>query len=102
MNDTIRSIFARPADGGARPRVRINDVVMRDGFQMEAQFVPTEDKVRLAELLAEAGCAKIEVSSFTSPKAIPSLRDAEAGQPEAGQPGEPGQAEERVLEGAEQ
>ena len=31
-----------------------------------------------------------------------SLRDAEAGQPEAGQPGEPGQAEERVLEGAEQ
>ena len=78
MNDTIRSIFARPADGGARPRVRINDVVMRDGFQMESQFVPTEDKVRLAELLAEAGCAKIEVSSFTSPKAIPSLRDAEA------------------------
>lgn len=64
--------------GGAGQRIRINDVVMRDGFQMEAQFVPTEDKVRLAELLAAAGCAKVEVSSFTSPKAIPSLRDAEA------------------------
>ncbi|MBU3595153.1 hydroxymethylglutaryl-CoA lyase [Polynucleobacter sp. 86C-FISCH] len=58
-------------------RIYFNDVVMRDGLQIEANFVPTDDKVKLVDKLSECGFAKIEVTSFTSPKAIPMLRDAE-------------------------
>ena len=58
-------------------RIYFNDVVLRDGFQMEPAFVPTDDKVALTDALSECGFAKIEVTSFTSAKAIPMLRDAE-------------------------
>jgi hydroxymethylglutaryl-CoA lyase len=58
-------------------RIYFNDVVTRDGFQIEPNFIPTDDKVKLIDGLSECGFAKIEVTSFTSPKAIPMLRDAE-------------------------
>ena len=58
-------------------RVYFNDVVTRDGFQIEPNFIPTDDKVHLIDELSQCGFAKIEVTSFTSPKAIPMLRDAE-------------------------
>jgi hydroxymethylglutaryl-CoA lyase len=62
----------------AGERVYVNDVVMRDGLQIEPVFVPTEEKVRLANRLSRTGLHKIEVTSFTSAKAIPALQDAEA------------------------
>ena len=62
--------------GGGR-RIHIQEVGTRDGLQMEPQFVPTEDKIALVDQLSATGVAKIEVTSFTSPKAIPALRDAE-------------------------
>jgi len=55
----------------------IHEVVARDGLQIEPQFVPTERKVELIDALSEMGLAKIEVTSFVSPKAVPNLRDAE-------------------------
>jgi hydroxymethylglutaryl-CoA lyase len=58
-------------------RIYFNDVVTRDGFQIEPNFIPTEGKVHLINELSECGFAKIEATSFTSPKAIPMLRDAE-------------------------
>lgn len=58
-------------------RIYFNDVVTRDGFQIEPNFIPTEDKVRLINAMGQCGFAKIEVTSFTSPKAIPMLKDAE-------------------------
>jgi hydroxymethylglutaryl-CoA lyase len=58
-------------------RIFFNEVVTRDGFQIEPGFVPTDDKVALVDALSDCGFAKIEVTSFTSPKAIPMLRDAE-------------------------
>lgn len=58
-------------------RMFIHEVVTRDGFQMEPAFVPTDAKVALVDALSECGFAKIEVTSFTSAKAIPMLRDAE-------------------------
>jgi hydroxymethylglutaryl-CoA lyase len=57
-------------------RVSINEVAVRDGFQSEPEFVPTEDKIRFIDRLSQTGLAKIEVTSFVSPKAIPNLRDA--------------------------
>ena len=59
-------------------RLYIQEVVTRDGFQAESSFIPTEQKIALINRLSHAGYAKIEVSSFTSPKAIPMLADAEA------------------------
>lgn len=58
-------------------RLYFNDVVTRDGFQIEPNFIPTDDKIKLIDDLSQCGFAKIEVTSFTSPKAIPMLRDAE-------------------------
>lgn len=55
----------------------IHEVVTRDGFQIEPQFVSTEQKIELVDALSETGLAKIEVTSFVSPKAVPNLRDAE-------------------------
>jgi hydroxymethylglutaryl-CoA lyase len=60
-----------------RKRLYINEVVTRDGFQIEPIFIPTVDKVELVNRLSKCGFAKIEATSFTSPKAIPMLRDAD-------------------------
>ena len=59
-------------------RIYCNDVAPRDGFQNEKTFIPTEDKVRLIDALSMTGLAKIEATSYVSPKAIPALADAEA------------------------
>jgi len=58
-------------------RIYIHDVAVRDGFQIEPDFIPTGQKIELIDALGKTGLAKIEVTSFTSPKAIPALADAE-------------------------
>ncbi len=58
-------------------RIYFNEVVTRDGFQIEPSFIPSDDKIALINALSQCGYAKIEATSFTSPKAIPMLRDAE-------------------------
>lgn len=58
-------------------KIYMQEVACRDGFQNEAMFIPTEEKIAIVDQLSECGYAKIEVTSFTSPKAIPALRDAE-------------------------
>jgi hydroxymethylglutaryl-CoA lyase len=62
---------------GNGTRLHINEVATRDGFQMESSFIPTDDKIALIDRLSGLGYAKIEVTSFTSAKAIPALRDGE-------------------------
>ncbi len=62
---------------GAGRRIHMQEVGTRDGLQVEPAFVPTEDKVALVNALSHAGMAKIEVTAFVSPKAIPALRDGE-------------------------
>ncbi|HEU4374143.1 MAG TPA: hydroxymethylglutaryl-CoA lyase [Telluria sp.] len=61
----------------SKKRLYIQEVATRDGFQNEAKFVETEAKIAMVDQLSDCGYAKIEVTSFTSPKAIPALRDAE-------------------------
>ncbi len=60
-----------------KTRIFFNEVVTRDGFQMEPEFVPTDTKIALINALGHCGYAKIEVTSFTSAQSIPMLRDAE-------------------------
>ena len=63
---------------GRATKIRINEVATRDGLQNESVFVETDDKVALIDKISGLGYAKIEVTSFTSPTAIPALKDAEA------------------------
>ncbi|KFC50836.1 MULTISPECIES: hydroxymethylglutaryl-CoA lyase [unclassified Halomonas] len=56
--------------------LQINEVAPRDGFQSEERFIPTEQKIALIDALTATGIARIEATSFVSPKAIPNLRDA--------------------------
>ena len=62
---------------GSRKRIYMQEVGTRDGLQVEDAFVPTAEKVALVNALSQAGMAKIEVTAFVSPQAIPALRDAE-------------------------
>jgi hydroxymethylglutaryl-CoA lyase len=56
--------------------VTVYEVGPRDGLQNEKRLIPAADKVRLIDLLAEAGFRKIEATSFVSPKWVPQLADA--------------------------
>ena len=58
-------------------RVTIFEMGPRDGLQNEARQIPTEDKIRLVDLLSDCGFAKIEVASFVSPKWVPQMADSE-------------------------
>jgi len=56
--------------------VRIREVGPRDGFQNEPEIVPTDEKVRLIDLLARTGLRRLEATSFVRPDVIPQLADA--------------------------
>ena len=58
--------------------ILIREVGLRDGLQVEREFVPTEGKLALARALTMAGIPEIEATSFVSPRAVPQLRDAKA------------------------
>ena len=68
--------MTQPWDGHKR-RIEMQEVGTRDGLQSEAQFVATEDKIALVNALSQCGLARIEVTAFVSPLAIPALKDAE-------------------------
>ncbi|QKV55427.1 hydroxymethylglutaryl-CoA lyase [Comamonas antarctica] len=57
-------------------QIHITDVAPRDGLQNQAIHLATADKLRLIELLVDAGVASIEAASFVSPKAVPQMADA--------------------------
>ena len=59
-----------------KQRIYINDVAVRDGFQIEKNFIPTETKIALIDALAETGIAKIEATSFVHPRLVPNMADA--------------------------
>ena len=57
--------------------VTMREVGTRDGIQSLGAFVPTEQKIEMANLLAGTGLTRIEVTSFVHPKAVPQMADAE-------------------------
>ena len=56
-------------------KISVYEVGLRDGLQNESSFVPTLEKIALAERLADAGLTRIELTSFVSPRWIPQLAD---------------------------
>ncbi|MBT5389070.1 MAG: hydroxymethylglutaryl-CoA lyase, partial [Porticoccaceae bacterium] len=53
--------------------VKIVEVGPRDGLQNEWQSLDVGTKVRLINLLADAGLGYIEAGSFVSPKWVPQM-----------------------------
>lgn len=58
-------------------KVTIGDITVRDGFQHEEKFIPTEAKVWLAEQLILAGFKHIEVTNLGNPQGMPQFKDAD-------------------------
>ena len=59
-------------------RVDIHEEGPREGFQIEPGPIPTADKIRLIEALAETGLHHIQACSFVNTRLVPGWADAEA------------------------
>jgi hydroxymethylglutaryl-CoA lyase len=57
-------------------KVTIGDITVRDGFQHEEQFIPTEAKLWVLEQLILAGFKHIEVTNLGNPSGMPQFKDA--------------------------
>ncbi len=55
----------------------IHEVGLRDGLQIEAQVVPTEQKLRWAEVLIGSGVDIIQLGSFVNPAKVPQMADTD-------------------------
>jgi len=58
-------------------KVVIGDITVRDGYQHEEIFVPTEAKVWMLEESILAGFKHLEVTNFGNPKGMPQFKDAD-------------------------
>lgn len=58
-------------------KVTLSDITIRDGFQHEEHFIPTESKIWLAKQLRECGFKKLEVTNMGNPKGMPQFKDAD-------------------------
>lgn len=54
------------------------EVGARDGLQNEKLLIETADKLALINRALDAGCRRIEVTSFVNPKRVPQMADADA------------------------
>ncbi|MFT4565728.1 MAG: hydroxymethylglutaryl-CoA lyase [Saprospiraceae bacterium] len=58
-------------------KVTIGDITVRDGFQHEEKFIPTDAKVWLAEQQILCGFKNMEITNFGNPRGMPQFRDAD-------------------------
>eukprot|EP01119_Soliformovum_irregulare_P020529 TRINITY_DN6666_c0_g1_i1.p1 TRINITY_DN6666_c0_g1~~TRINITY_DN6666_c0_g1_i1.p1 ORF type:complete len:352 (-),score=73.32 TRINITY_DN6666_c0_g1_i1:38-1093(-) len=65
----------RSSIGRFPQKVKMIEVGPRDGLQNEKQSVSTDDKVKLIEMLADAGMPVIEATAFVSPQKVPQMSD---------------------------
>ena len=58
-------------------KVVLGDITVRDGFQHEEKFIPTDAKLWVAEHLILAGFKRIELTNFGNPRGMPQFKDAD-------------------------
>jgi hydroxymethylglutaryl-CoA lyase len=58
-------------------KVHIGDITIRDGFQHEEVFIPTEAKIYYLQELAFAGVRRMEVTNLGNARIMPQFKDAE-------------------------
>ena len=57
--------------------IAIKEEGPREGFQFEKGPIPTARKVELIDALSKTGLKQMQIVSFVSPKAVPTMADAE-------------------------
>ncbi|MBU0486962.1 MAG: pyruvate carboxyltransferase [Bacteroidetes bacterium] len=57
-------------------KVTIGEITVRDGFQHEEMFIPTEAKLWMIEQLILAGFKHVEVTNLGNPAGMPQFKDA--------------------------
>jgi hydroxymethylglutaryl-CoA lyase len=57
--------------------IKIHEVGLRDGLQMENQTIPTSVKIRWAEQLISSGIDIIQLGSFVHPEYVPQMADSD-------------------------
>lgn len=57
-------------------KIQINDVVLRDGLQLEEKVLSVEEKFQIANLLIDANVNSIEFGSFVDPKLVPQMANS--------------------------
>ena len=57
--------------------IRIHEVGLRDGLQIEKQVVPLEKKIAWIEGLLAAGIDMIQLGSFVNPERVPQMADSD-------------------------
>ncbi|XP_066231513.1 hydroxymethylglutaryl-CoA lyase, mitochondrial [Saccopteryx leptura] len=72
---TIRAVGTSSVSSTLPKQVKIVEVGPRDGLQNEKNIVPTAVKIRMIDMLSEAGLPVIEATSFVAPKWVPQLAD---------------------------
>lgn len=69
-----------PTGGGINmnlpQQVQINDVMLRDGLQLEKQMLTTQEKHNLITRLINANIQTIEFGSFVHPKLVPQMANS--------------------------
>lgn len=58
-------------------KIVVGDITVRDGFQHEEKFIPTDAKIWLAEQQILCGFKHIEVTNMGNPKGMPQFKDAD-------------------------
>jgi len=58
-------------------KVVLGDITVRDGFQHEEKFIPTDAKLWLAEQLVLAGFRRLELTNLGNPRGMPQFKDAD-------------------------
>lgn len=58
-------------------RVRLGDITVRDGFQHEENWIPTEAKIYYLQELALAGVKRLEATNLGNPRIMPQFKDAD-------------------------
>lgn len=58
-------------------KVQINDITVRDGFQHEEIWIPTEAKLFYLEELILCGIKHLEVTNLGNPSSMPQFKDAD-------------------------
>ena len=58
-------------------KVVIGDITVRDGYQHEEKFIPTQAKLWMLEEMILAGFKHLEVTNFGNPKGMPQFKDAD-------------------------
>lgn len=58
-------------------KVKLADITVRDGFQHEEVWIPTDAKIYYLQELALAGVKRLEATNLGNPRIMPQFKDAE-------------------------